>query len=89
LIVTKGQQHFMKKNRDNDKDDYQNWDYDVAAIANNLSQVLHYGIYNNDDIEEVQCMEEKNMCNFCEIIKNHFLIWCCFMLTKPLELFSS
>jgi len=28
-------------------------DYDVAALANNLSQAFQYGIYSNDDIEEV------------------------------------
>ena len=28
-------------------------DYDVAALANNLSQAFRYGIYSNDDIEEV------------------------------------
>jgi len=43
------------RNRDSDEDDYQDRDYDVAALANNLSQAFRYGIYNNDDIEEVQC----------------------------------
>lgn len=41
------------RNRDSDEDDYQDRDYDVAALANNLSQAFHYGIYNNDDMEEV------------------------------------
>lgn len=40
-------------NRDSDDDDYQNRDYDVAALANNLSQAFRYGIYSNDDIDEV------------------------------------
>ncbi|KAE9591584.1 putative SIT4 phosphatase-associated protein family [Lupinus albus] len=40
------------RNRDSD-DDYQDRDYDVAALANNLSQVFRYGIFNNEDIEEV------------------------------------
>lgn len=43
------------RNRDSDEDDYQDRDYDVAALANNLSQAFRYGIYNNDDdMEEVQ-----------------------------------
>ncbi|KAJ0081598.1 hypothetical protein Patl1_11301 [Pistacia atlantica] len=41
------------RNRDSDDEDYQNRDYDVAALANNLSQAFRYGIYNNDDIDEV------------------------------------
>uniref|UniRef100_A0A7C8YZT5 Uncharacterized protein n=1 Tax=Opuntia streptacantha TaxID=393608 RepID=A0A7C8YZT5_OPUST len=36
------------RTRDSDEDDYQDRDYDVAALANNLSQAFHYGIYNND-----------------------------------------
>ena len=39
--------------RDSDDDDYQDRDYDVAALANNLSQAFRYGIYSNDDIDEV------------------------------------
>ncbi|QCD89908.1 SIT4 phosphatase-associated protein family [Vigna unguiculata] len=41
---------FHDKNRDSDKDDYQDRDYDVATLENNLSQAFRYGIYNNDDI---------------------------------------
>lgn len=41
------------RTRDSDDDDYQDRDYDVAALANNLSQAFRYGIYNNDDNEEV------------------------------------
>ncbi|KAF1890646.1 hypothetical protein Lal_00013241 [Lupinus albus] len=40
------------RNRDSDDDDYQDRDYDVAALANNLSQAFRYGIYNNENIEE-------------------------------------
>ncbi|KAK6150137.1 hypothetical protein DH2020_017662 [Rehmannia glutinosa] len=40
------------RTRDSDDDDYQDRDYDVAALANNLSQAFRYGIYSNDDIEE-------------------------------------
>ena len=41
------------RGRDSDDDDYRDRDYDVAALANNLSQAFRYGIYSNDDIEEV------------------------------------
>lgn len=41
------------RGRDSDDDDYQNRDYDVAALANNLSQAFRYGIYSNDDVDEV------------------------------------
>ncbi|KAL2244619.1 UNVERIFIED_CONTAM: Serine/threonine-protein phosphatase 6 regulatory subunit 3 [Sesamum indicum] len=40
------------RTRDSDDDDYQDRDYDVAALANNLSQAFRYGIYSNDDIDE-------------------------------------
>lgn len=39
--------------RDSDDDDYQDRDYDVAALANNLSQAFRYGIYNNEELDEV------------------------------------
>ncbi|OIW13908.1 hypothetical protein TanjilG_31797 [Lupinus angustifolius] len=48
------------RNRDSDDDDYQDRDYDVAALANNLSQAFRYGIYNNDDIEEVHGSLERD-----------------------------
>lgn len=41
------------RTRDSDDDDYQDRDYDVAALANNLSQAFRYSIYENDDSEEV------------------------------------
>ncbi|KAI3466866.1 hypothetical protein Pfo_023529 [Paulownia fortunei] len=40
------------RTRDSDDDDYQDRDYDVAALANNLSQAFRYGIYSNDIIDE-------------------------------------
>ncbi|XVF23124.1 hypothetical protein REPUB_Repub13aG0010700 [Reevesia pubescens] len=40
------------RTRDSDDDDYQDRDYDVAALANNLSQAFRYGIYSNDDMDE-------------------------------------
>ncbi|KAJ3679359.1 hypothetical protein LUZ60_017370 [Juncus effusus] len=38
--------------RDSDDEDMRDRDYDVAALANNLSQAFRYGIYSNDDNEE-------------------------------------
>ncbi|KAI4303671.1 hypothetical protein MLD38_039271 [Melastoma candidum] len=40
------------RTRDSDDDDYQDRDYDVAALANNLSQAFRYGIYNQEEIDE-------------------------------------
>ncbi|XP_041993908.1 serine/threonine-protein phosphatase 6 regulatory subunit 3-like isoform X1 [Salvia splendens] len=39
------------RTRDSDDEDVQDRDYDVAAIANNLSQAFRYSIYDNDDNE--------------------------------------
>lgn len=39
---------FHERERNSDVDDYQDRDYDVAALVNNLSQALRYGIYEND-----------------------------------------
>ncbi|CAH9134669.1 unnamed protein product [Cuscuta epithymum] len=46
--------------RDSDDDDYQDRDYDVAALANNLSQAFRYGIYNNDDMDEAHGALERD-----------------------------
>ncbi|KAL9452854.1 hypothetical protein AB3S75_008611 [Citrus x aurantiifolia] len=48
------------RGRDSDDDDYQNRDYDVAALANNLSQAFRYGIYSNDDVDEAQGSLERD-----------------------------
>lgn len=40
------------RNRDSDEDDIHDRDYDVAALANNLSQAFRYSIYDNEDTEE-------------------------------------
>ncbi|KAI3455938.1 hypothetical protein Pfo_012601 [Paulownia fortunei] len=48
------------RTRDSDDDDYQDRDYDVAALANNLSQAFRYGIYSNDDIEEAHGSLERD-----------------------------
>ncbi|XP_042006837.1 serine/threonine-protein phosphatase 6 regulatory subunit 1-like [Salvia splendens] len=50
----------LDQNRDSDDDDYQDKDYDVAALANNLSQAFRYGIYSNDDIEEAHGSVERD-----------------------------
>ncbi|KDP34941.1 hypothetical protein JCGZ_09229 [Jatropha curcas] len=42
----------LQDRRDSDDDDYQDRDYDVAALANNLSQAFRYGIYGHDEIDE-------------------------------------
>ncbi|XP_038720461.1 serine/threonine-protein phosphatase 6 regulatory subunit 3-like isoform X2 [Tripterygium wilfordii] len=48
------------RTRDSDDDDYQDRDYDVAALANNLSQAFRYGIYSNDDIDEAHGSLERD-----------------------------
>nr|GLL31078.1 serine/threonine-protein phosphatase 6 regulatory subunit 3-like isoform X1 [Ipomoea trifida] len=40
------------RTRDSDEEDVHDRDYDVAALANNLSQAFRYTIYDNDDAEE-------------------------------------
>nr|GFA15821.1 hypothetical protein [Tanacetum cinerariifolium] len=37
---------------DSDEDDIHDRDYDVAALANNLSQAFRYNVYDNDEGEE-------------------------------------
>ncbi|CAA0812002.1 SIT4 phosphatase-associated family protein [Striga hermonthica] len=39
------------RTRDSDEEDVHDRDYDVAALANNLSQAFRYNIYDNDDNE--------------------------------------
>ncbi|CAA2993254.1 serine threonine- phosphatase 6 regulatory subunit 3-like isoform X2 [Olea europaea subsp. europaea] len=39
------------RTRDSDEDDVHDRDYDVATLANNLSQAFRYNAYDNDDIE--------------------------------------
>ncbi|OIT06162.1 PREDICTED: serine/threonine-protein phosphatase 6 regulatory subunit 3 [Nicotiana attenuata] len=46
--------------RDSDDDEYQDRDYDVAALANNLSQAFRYGIYNNDELDEARGSLERD-----------------------------
>jgi hypothetical protein len=50
LIVTcRRPTTLQDRTRDSDEEDR---DYDVAALANNLSQAFRYKIYGNDDNEE-------------------------------------
>ncbi|KAI4385495.1 hypothetical protein MLD38_003514 [Melastoma candidum] len=42
------------RTKDSDEDDLHDKDYDVAVLANNLSQALRYKIYGNDGAEEMQ-----------------------------------
>ncbi|KAL8496636.1 hypothetical protein ACS0TY_020358 [Phlomoides rotata] len=39
------------RTKDSDEEDVHDRDYDVAALANNLSQAFRYNIYDNDDAE--------------------------------------
>ena len=41
------------RTRDSDEDDIHDRDYDVAALANNLSQAFRYTIYDNTDSGDV------------------------------------
>ncbi|AQK46260.1 SIT4 phosphatase-associated family protein [Zea mays] len=50
------------RGRDSDDEDFRDRDYDVAALASNLSQAFKYGIYSNDDIDEVS-FSKKNVSN--------------------------
>ncbi|TYI26511.1 hypothetical protein ES332_A05G118800v1 [Gossypium tomentosum] len=48
------------RTRDSDDDDYHDRDYDVAALANNLSQAFRYGIYSNGDMDQVHSSLERD-----------------------------
>ncbi|EYU43237.1 hypothetical protein ABFS82_08G126700 [Erythranthe guttata] len=48
------------RTRDSDDDDYQDRDYDVAALANNLSEAFQYGNYTNDVISEDVFFDDKS-----------------------------
>lgn len=41
------------RTRDSDEDDMNDRNFDVAALANNLSQAFRYKIYENEDAGEV------------------------------------
>ncbi|KAG0485330.1 hypothetical protein HPP92_009409 [Vanilla planifolia] len=46
--------------RDSDDEDFRDRDYDVAALASNLSQAFRYNIYGNDDIEDAHGSLERD-----------------------------
>ena len=60
--------------RDSDDEDLHDRDYDVAALANNLSQAFRYKIYGNDNNEEV-CS-----CWLLLILSVHSCALCIFIL---------
>lgn len=41
-----------ERTRDSDEDEFQDRDYDVAALANSLSEAFRYSMY--EDVEEVR-----------------------------------
>ncbi|KAJ8559587.1 hypothetical protein K7X08_003645 [Anisodus acutangulus] len=58
----------LDRTRDSDEEDAHHRDYDVAALANNLSQAFQYTIYENNGAEEDQGAldrdDEQFVCNF-------------------------
>ncbi|CAL5070052.1 unnamed protein product [Urochloa decumbens] len=53
-------QSLQDRGRDSDDEDFRDRDYDVAALASNLSQAFKYGIYSNEDIDEAQASLERD-----------------------------
>lgn len=53
LVICRRPTALQERTRDSDDDDLHDRDYDVAALANNLSQAFRYKIYGNEDTEEV------------------------------------
>eukprot|EP00262_Sarcandra_glabra_P007051 TRINITY_DN1961_c0_g2_i1.p1 TRINITY_DN1961_c0_g2~~TRINITY_DN1961_c0_g2_i1.p1 ORF type:complete len:707 (+),score=143.52 TRINITY_DN1961_c0_g2_i1:46-2121(+) len=50
----------QERTRDSDEDELHDRDYDVAALANNLSQAFRYNMYENEDAEEVHGSLERD-----------------------------
>lgn len=73
------------RTRDSDDDDYQDRDYDVAALANNLSQAFHYGIYSND-MEEVCCTIMLMICLSFSFNSFEFVSCSVFIIMGPGEM---
>ncbi|KAJ3693572.1 hypothetical protein LUZ60_009052 [Juncus effusus] len=48
------------RGRESDEEDFRDRDYDVAALANNLSQAFRYGIYNDNNDDEAQATVERD-----------------------------
>lgn len=49
-----------ERTRDSDEDELHDRDYDVAALANNLSQAFRYNMYEDEDAEEVHGSLERD-----------------------------
>ncbi|KAG0487148.1 hypothetical protein HPP92_009243 [Vanilla planifolia] len=56
----KGPTSLHDRARDSDDEDFPDRDYDVAALASNLSQAFRYNIYGNDDIEDAHGSLERD-----------------------------
>ncbi|KAA3489545.1 serine/threonine-protein phosphatase 6 regulatory subunit 3-like isoform X2 [Gossypium australe] len=52
LLMCSRPTSLQDRTRDSDEDDLHDRDYDVAALANNLSQAFRYRMHGNDDNEE-------------------------------------
>lgn len=51
---------------DNDEDDFRDRDYDISTMASNLNrEVYRYGIFDNDDAEEVRSDSFLARCYLC------------------------
>ncbi|CAI8616452.1 unnamed protein product [Vicia faba] len=51
-LVTRRPTALQDRMRDSDDDDIHDRDYDLTALANNLSQAFRYKLYGNEDNEE-------------------------------------
>ncbi|KAF9616586.1 hypothetical protein IFM89_030353 [Coptis chinensis] len=71
-----GQPHYRIEIGISGDDDFRDRDYDVAALANNLSQAFRYGIYNNDDAEEGHGSLERDDRGIFKS-KLSFMCFCC------------
>ena len=63
------------RTRDSDEDDFHDRDYDVAALANNLSQAFSYKAYGNDN-NEVCSFAYNNFLNSTYLLYLLFLFDC-------------
>ncbi|CAL9752851.1 unnamed protein product [Musa acuminata subsp. burmannicoides] len=48
----------QERPRDSDEEELHDRDYDIAALANNLSQAFRYRVYENDDMDEDVYLDE-------------------------------
>ncbi|KAJ0758093.1 putative SIT4 phosphatase-associated protein family [Helianthus annuus] len=65
------------RGRDSDDDEYQDRDYDMAALVNNLRQAFRYCIYENDDNDEVYDKLVMFLCSYLLFIydKSALCFW--------------